>query len=1310
MAGFDTPVRTGTGRVNLVPAPSFQFSSGPNGNGWGTEGGCTSAINTTTQYRGSQSLQLTATAAAQMTIWGYYATNPASVQGPIPVTAGTTYTFTAYCRAGNAGGANRTVQLLLSWQPATLVPSASTSGTATAITQGGWTQVFVTGVAPAGTTNASVRILAAAGTTGDIVLVDGVMLEPTAQALPYFDGTLDGGRWTGTVENSASYSYGVDAGGGLVQNVRTPLLPSDAANKSYVDGVSAGGVRTSGVSKRVNFILNPSFETGIANWTRISGLTATPTNSPSYSYSGANCLSFKASTANSAIGVYTNVTGLSPSTVYTFSFYVMSDTQNIAVVTPSVITYNGIGAVVAASVNGTTGIARNFAWTRVSQTFTTGATAVAAQLTVSVAAVATTDRFVLDAVMLEAGSTAGTYFDGSVGTARWTGTVGASPSEQLALDANTATIANVATPTFAADAANKSYVDSVAMTTSPNLGPAVKRVNYVTNPSFELGTFVGWATSRGFLAAPQITTLPAATTGYVLGAVTNSTYGTGAAVVSSPLFPIPTPSVGYVASFYSAFQYTGVSITPGLLFYDINGTQVGSFSGTAAVNSAIGGPGVRYSVGGTAPATAVSAQITVSFPFAGYNDYTYLDSFLLEQQSITSPPGAYFDGSTTGYRWAGTANLSTSETTLSAQTMAVTNLATPVLGTDAATKAYVDTATPVSFGRFALSATSTYNTNLMPNPGFETGAFPGWTTTFANLFSAGSPYQGSACLQVQTTSTASVTSPVMNNVIGGANYYLSFAFKTTTTARVINAAVTWLGPTGLVVSSSASGGIATETATWQIAGLGFVAPALAKSAQVTFTWTSNASSENHFLDAIMFEPGTVRSGYFDGDSPGWRWTGAQYLSQSETYTTNLNNYPLQNVADPYQAQDAATRNYVDTKHVTHPRVQVTQAYAYNLFPNASIANGQTIWGSYTASTTVGLQNNQVYDGNYAMLLSAQAAGDRAAASNTALMPVTPGQNYSGALMVRAAATARTARLDIQWYNAAKALISTTAGPTGIVDSTSVWVQTYTGTLGAPVNAFYAALVITFVNCAVNEVHYFDYAVFQVGANAQTAAPADPTMSAAYRYQAAILTGGTETYAFDANSNPIINIGTPVAATDGTNKAYVDGKADLFRATQVLAATATQVDFYLPPGARNANIRWIGRSTDTAASTGVSQHYFRVNGSSSANYNWMGSYSQGVLAASPSNGTTTSAPLGYIANGYFTSARSGSGILELYGLDATGTDGLHFLIRSECFSSTAAQWMFTGAGVVALTAPWLQISLFPGAGSWGIGSQFSLICE
>jgi hypothetical protein len=170
-------------RTNLLPNPSF----GLNLTGWAATRG-TLARATTGGLDGDGYAIYTSNDGSTPT--GNY-----TLFATVPVTAGETYTFSAYVLPDVAGDYDASIQ----WHDAADALVSLTGGPAAAA-QGGWVRLTVTGTAPAGATKVrlAVRPLGALA-VGKVYRIDQALFEKAATAGPYFDGfTAPALGWTTT--------------------------------------------------------------------------------------------------------------------------------------------------------------------------------------------------------------------------------------------------------------------------------------------------------------------------------------------------------------------------------------------------------------------------------------------------------------------------------------------------------------------------------------------------------------------------------------------------------------------------------------------------------------------------------------------------------------------------------------------------------------------------------------------------------------------------------------------------------------------------------------------------------------------------------------------------------------------------------------------------------------------------------------------------------------------------------------------------------------------------------------------------------
>jgi hypothetical protein len=183
------PVATvAAARTNLVANPSFEVGM----SGWNAMGGVPTRV-ITEAFIGVASAQI-----------AYPGSGTVGQYMSVPVTAGQTYTVSAYLKHSVAGG---TTVMNLVWVNAAggTVLDDTHLGVTPATT---WTRASQTRTAPAGAAQAQIRIYRTAGEGGGAspvsVYADAVMLEQSSTVNAYFDGSSTGALWTGVANLSAS--------------------------------------------------------------------------------------------------------------------------------------------------------------------------------------------------------------------------------------------------------------------------------------------------------------------------------------------------------------------------------------------------------------------------------------------------------------------------------------------------------------------------------------------------------------------------------------------------------------------------------------------------------------------------------------------------------------------------------------------------------------------------------------------------------------------------------------------------------------------------------------------------------------------------------------------------------------------------------------------------------------------------------------------------------------------------------------------------------------------------------------------------
>lgn len=224
----------------------------------------------------------------------------------------------------------------------------------------------------------------------------------------------------------------------------------------------------------------------------------------------------------------------------------------------------------------------------------------------------------------------------------------------------------------------------------------VRRTNLIANPSFEVDASAWSTTSPGTVAR----SLAYAASGSFCLAYTATSAGAGSMQTTVAV----SASTPYCVSGY-CFSVNSRVVNITVQWLDSGSSLITSLSagGVAASSAGVRATLTATGSGTTSPSNAAFA--TVIFNFAGLNagEVVAVDAVLME---AVKPVGTYFDGSTAGARWLGTTGKSQSETVvLDASSMAITNLSTPLAGTEAANKSYVDTAAALKVAKAGDSMT-----------------------------------------------------------------------------------------------------------------------------------------------------------------------------------------------------------------------------------------------------------------------------------------------------------------------------------------------------------------------------------------------------------------------------------------------------------------------------------------------------------------------------------------------------------------------------------------------------------------------------
>jgi hypothetical protein len=200
-------------RTNLVPNPNFEVNVLMTENT--APGGSSLARSTAQAYLGSASCAGSTAATGGNLIFGTMASS-----SRIAATAGTVYTGSLYARSAAVA---RTAYARLLFYNAGGTTLSTTNGTSANTSTTAWSRYTVTATAPANTATVLLQIVIQGTSTTETHYIDALLLEASASALPYFDGTYDDPytgytltfqAWNGTADTSTSTTvWGLNSSG-----------------------------------------------------------------------------------------------------------------------------------------------------------------------------------------------------------------------------------------------------------------------------------------------------------------------------------------------------------------------------------------------------------------------------------------------------------------------------------------------------------------------------------------------------------------------------------------------------------------------------------------------------------------------------------------------------------------------------------------------------------------------------------------------------------------------------------------------------------------------------------------------------------------------------------------------------------------------------------------------------------------------------------------------------------------------------------------------------------------------------------------
>jgi hypothetical protein len=349
------------------------------------------ALENTIVNSGAQSIKITNTASGQRQVLSseLFAVQP-----------NTTYTITANLRASVAGAYRLSYEFFSS--TGTSLASGTTSNTS--ISDTAFTAVTTT--VTSGATAAFMQVGFRTPTTaavGDVTYVD--------------DFSVTGPASLERITRGQS------------REISDSLTASDSLSRSQtLNGSAVDALRVA--DTRVNLSPNPSFEVSSSPWTNpTSGATLTRITSDSYS--GTACLEVTkgAFVDQGAVIVSTSALPAARGNTYTASIYVKVPSGNEDCGLRAQIRWQAPGTTIGYANGPTTTVTSAMGWTRLSITNVAPAGTLRASVQVTQALAGTSgQKYLVDAALLELGSSLGSYFDGGTTDGIWLGTADLSAS------------------------------------------------------------------------------------------------------------------------------------------------------------------------------------------------------------------------------------------------------------------------------------------------------------------------------------------------------------------------------------------------------------------------------------------------------------------------------------------------------------------------------------------------------------------------------------------------------------------------------------------------------------------------------------------------------------------------------------------------------------------------------------------------------------------------------------------------------------------------------------------------------------------
>lgn len=582
------------------------------------------------------------------------------------------------------------------------------------------------------------------------------------------------------------------------ENTSFPAVYTNLITDPSAEGSSLSAWASS-VPTRTNLFLNPSFEVNTTGWSVSTGSITRDTGwGAAGSASGRTTGTVTSNDVSTFSAAMTVTAGLSYSASISYKI-AAGNTASAASGGPRLIVQFDDGSNAWALTNTATA---TITWPAIGAmgtlslsgiTAPVGATRARFRVTGNTTGSQTVDVY-WDAALLIQATTVPTYFDGDTPGYGWTGTPHASTSS------NTATITNL-----------------------------------VTNPSFETGVTSWSAAAAGFVSA-----------GATLSQSSAQAYsGTSSAFVQTIA---GTANQGIALSLSGTFS-SGVTYTARCRVRGAAGgepvkiTLGDSGAGDSATSSVLTSTTSWQEISATWTPSANRTTVTV----AVLDNGTAADNFYVDTVGAfaSANNAGYFDGTSPGASWSGTAHASTS-------TRSAAGLA-----------------------------------NLEFDPSFDGSTATGTQYSTNNISaisrSTTQSYNGTQSLSITASGAGAMTVGPANNfrpqVVGGGTYSVGIYVRSSTTVRTWNITIRWFDSANAQIGGDSSAGAnATSTSTgWTlVTTTNVTAPAGAVRGQWRLNTTATpAAGEVHYVDGVMFSRTTVVPAFFYGNTTGAFQMGSQ---------------------------------------------------------------------------------------------------------------------------------------------------------------------------------------------------------------------------------------------------------------------------------------------------------------------------------------------------------------------------------------------------------------------------------------------------